>query len=419
MFAEKLKYLQGYVKVRLTGYAPERFLNLCSNHNILIWNLEYREEHYEFCISVKGFKQLKPILRKTKTRLFILERFGLPFFLHRYRKRKMFFGGIVVCGAALYMMSLFIWNIEVQGNLHRTDSAVIKFLEDNHVYHGILKSKLDCVELEELLRSQYEDVIWASVKIQGTRLISDIQENLVTNQEEVSAIPEDSPSNLIADKDAVVYSILTRQGTPLVEKGDKVIQGDILVEGRLPIYNDSAELVNYQYCSADADILGITTYLYEDSISMKYEDKVFTGEEKRVYQLRLFQKWIRLPFGKADFKAYDSITTEHPLRLGESFYLPMVFYKETMKEYEKVPKTYSTEEAKQLVQKTLDEFCEKLKQKGVQIIENNVIIVTEGNRCIAKGDIQVIEAIGTRQAVERQEIQQEGQMIDESYRNDN
>ena len=178
MFADKLKFLQGYVKVRLTGYAPERFLNLCSNRNILIWNLEYREEHYEFCISLPGFRQLKPILRKTKTRLLILERFGLPFWMHRYRKRKIFFFGILLCSVSLYVMSLFIWNIQVEGNLHRTDSAIIKFLEEHDIYHGILKSRLDCAALEELLRSEYDDVIWAAAKIQGTRLIIEIQEKL-------------------------------------------------------------------------------------------------------------------------------------------------------------------------------------------------------------------------------------------------
>ena len=222
MFADKWKFLQGYVRVRLTGYAPERFLNLCSKHNILIWNLEFKDEAYELCISVKAFRELKPILRKTKTRLIILSRHGLPFFLHRYRKRKIFFLGIVLCALSLYVMSLFIWNIEIEGNLHRTDSTILQFLEENHVYHGIKKSRLVCARLEELLRSQYDDVIWASVKIQGTRLFINIQENLVTNQTEEAAT-EDTPSDLIADKDAVIYSIITRTGTPLVEKGSAVI----------------------------------------------------------------------------------------------------------------------------------------------------------------------------------------------------
>ena len=417
MFADKLKYMQGYVRVRLMGYAPERFLNLCSNRNILIWNLEHREEHYEFCISLKGFRQLKPLLRKTKTRLKVLERYGFPFWLHRYRKRKIFFFGILLCAATLYTLSLFIWNIEINGNLHRTDSVILKFLEENQVYHGILKNRLDCAELEELLRSQYDDVIWASVKIQGTRLIIDIQENLATNQAIEEAGMEE-PSDLVADKDAEIYSILTRQGTPYVEKGSVVSAGDLLVEGKLPIYNDSGEIINYQYCYSDADILGVTVCEYSDVFSMNYEDKIFTGRTKTSYALLLFQKQISLPFGGNDFSNCDRITSEYPLRIGKSFYLPVVLYKQEAREYVLQTKTYTKEEAETLAENKLTEFCEKLEQKGVQIIENNVIIVSDGDICTASGTLRLIEPIGTRQSTAVTEIQQEGQMTDESDGND-
>ena len=149
------------------------------------------------------------------------------------------------------------------GDVTLTDSAIIKFLEENHVYHGIRKSKLDCVALEELLRSEYGDIIWASVKIQGTRLLIDLQENLASNTARETVTGKE-PSDLAAAKDAEIYSIYTRQGMPLVKKGAVVKQGDLLVEGRIPIYNDSGELVNYRNCYADADILGITSYAYQD-----------------------------------------------------------------------------------------------------------------------------------------------------------
>ena len=238
MIAEKIKFFQGYVRVRLTGYAPERFLNLTSSRNILIWDLQYREEHYEFCISIRGFRQLKPLLKKTKTRLLILEKHGFPFWLHRYRKRKLFAAGVTLCLILLFVMSRFIWSIEIEGNGHRTDDVILKYLESVDVYHGIAKSRLDCSEIEELLRSGFDDIIWASAKIQGTRLIISIQENLIANQNLEK--PSDlGPSDLVADKEAEIYSILTRQGTPCVEKGSVVKPGDLLVEGRLPIVGDS------------------------------------------------------------------------------------------------------------------------------------------------------------------------------------
>ena len=59
----------------------------------------------------------------------------------------------------------------------------------------------------------------------------------------------------------------------------EVHPGDMLVEGKNPVYNDSEEIASWQYCVADADILGITEYAYEEQFSMWYEDRSYTGKE--------------------------------------------------------------------------------------------------------------------------------------------
>lgn len=414
MLIDKLKYLQGYVKIRLYGYAPERFFNLCSNHDILIWNLEYRDERYEFCISVKGLKNLRPILKKTRTKFEILERHGMPFFLHKYRKRKLFAAGVFLCCGLLYAMSLFIWKIEVEGNQHRTDSSITKFLEENHVYHGMLKSKINCEEIEELLRTGYDDIIWASAKIEGTMLVIEIQENLAANQQAEEKVQEDGrPTDIVADKDAQIYSILTRKGVPKVEKGMEVHTGDLLVEGKIPVMDDNGEVSSFQYTPSDADIMGITEYSYEDSFSMTYRDKVFTGRESKGFCLRIGKNQIKFPVFGENFKRFDTITDEYDMKAGETFYLPLVWIKETHKEYQLMEKHYSKEEAKKRAEWKLKEFSEKLTQKGVQIIENSVIIVTDKKYCRASGTLKVIEQIGKSQATVIEEPQ-EGQIKDES-----
>lgn len=420
MLIDRLKYLQGYVRVRLSGYAPERFLNLCSNHDILIWNLEYREEQYEFCISLRGFWKLKPILHKTRTKLVVVERTGLPFIMRRYRKRKLFFAGIVLCCALLYTMSLFVWKIEVNGNLHETDNGILKFLEEKQVYHGLLKSKIDCERIEEELRAGYEDIIWASAKLKGTMLIIDIQENLATNQQAQEKQAEnEEPSDLVADKEAEIYSILTRAGTPQVEKGMAVKPGDLLVEGRNPVLDDAGEIANYQYCVSDADILGITSYPYHDSFSLRYEDKVFTGAESRAYGVQVMQMQAKFPHFLHKFQKYDTITDEFDLKIGETFYLPLTFLRETRKEYQIKLRQHTRQEAERLANKNLSEFCKELSEKGVQIIENNVMIVTDGKICTASGDIKVIEPIGVRKATDMAEPSREGQSEDEPDGNGN
>lgn len=74
------KYLSGYLKIQIFGYSPERFFNLCSHQKIDLWDMNVNLRTYEMKISVKDFLKLKPIIRKTKTKVKVVERYGFPFF---------------------------------------------------------------------------------------------------------------------------------------------------------------------------------------------------------------------------------------------------------------------------------------------------------------------------------------------------
>ena len=85
-----LKYLRGYLRIRVWGFSPERFMNLCSNKGILLWNITRQGDAYEMCIDIKGFRQLRPIVRKTGTRA-----------VHRHYRRK---GGGQVLGVGINLL---------------------------------------------------------------------------------------------------------------------------------------------------------------------------------------------------------------------------------------------------------------------------------------------------------------------------
>ena len=78
----------------------------------------------------------------------------------------------------LYDLSGFIWNIEINGNSYLTTETILDFLEEEHASFGTKKSRISCEDLEEAMRSRYRDVIWTSIKIYGTKMTVDIQENL-------------------------------------------------------------------------------------------------------------------------------------------------------------------------------------------------------------------------------------------------
>ena len=104
MLTAFFRYLKGYVRVRLKGYSPERFLNLCRARSIEIWDLRSSGLTYEMNLGIRDFRKLKPLRKKARAHVEIIERHGLPFFLHRNRNRKMFPVGILLCVAFLYVM---------------------------------------------------------------------------------------------------------------------------------------------------------------------------------------------------------------------------------------------------------------------------------------------------------------------------
>lgn len=407
-----LKFLQGYVLVHLTGYAPERFLNMCGKHNILIWNLETCEDGYRFCISVEGYKLLKPLLKKTKTRARILEKRGFPFYLFRYRKRKMFVLGIVLCCSLLFYTSRFIWNIEINGNSYLSEETILDFLEIKNADFGTKISSIDCALLEEQLRSAYPEVIWTSIKIYGTKLTVDIQESLLSEQSYITE--QEEICDIVAAKDGIITYMITRQGIPVARTGAEVKQGDLLVSGEMIIYNDFGEVAAYLYEKADADVRARVSYYYEEVISKNYEEKVYAQTPIITYGLQIGDFAVESPFQNEPDGFYDEAVENIQFRFGENFYFPLFFKKISCYPYEIEKKEYTEAEAKALAEEHFLLYLQNLEEKGIHIIEKNVMIKKVNQNYLVSGMVTAEESIVMYQPTEIRSIENvKGQVEDE------
>lgn len=382
------KYLQGYVKISVTGYSPERFLNLCNVQKLLLWGVENKGLTYELYLCAKDYKKLRPLAKKTRTKICLLEKHGFPFFLHRFRKRKMFFGGMFFCVLLIYLMSLFVWNIHIEGNVTQSTEEILSCLEILDVKHGTAKSKISCEMIETKLRSQYPNILWVSAEMRGTRILIQIKEN--TDQDIVSKIEEKEtdPVSIISENDGIIKSILVRQGTAQVSVGETVVKDQILVEGYYEVKNDAGETIRYQGVAADADILLESSEIYEDQFSMAYQRKKYTGKKRLGLCLTVFQKESRI-MPKISYEDYDIVKKKKEIHVTENFYLPFSVEFYWFLEYEKESMQYTEIEAKMLAEKRFQKKYENILQKGVQIIEKDVRIVTNGKLCRVTGTVHL------------------------------
>ena len=286
MILKVIRYIKGYLRIRITGYSTERFLNACRHKGIFLWGLKPVSGAYEMNITVKEFRQLKPMIRKTGTKVLIVKRTGLPFFLYKYRKRKLFFGGACLCLFMILYMSRMIWGIDISGNTTYTDEALLKYLSSRNVKNGMAKSDVDCARIVKDIRKEYNDIIWVSASVRGTKLYIQIKEN-----EDSIPVDEKGEENkavdIVADRDCIVKDIVVRKGVVKVREGDTVKKGDVLISGQVPVNNDAKEVTGYQYHESDADILGTVVLPMRTNAAMymrsrkRYRRKKESGSKKR------------------------------------------------------------------------------------------------------------------------------------------
>ena len=238
-------FLAGYVRIQVSGDACERFFNLCAYHRLKLWRLLPEAEAYTACISVRDFRKLKTLVKKSHVRLRITERHGLPFFIRKYRRRRLWVLGFLAAVWLLLWLGAHVWRITLNGNVRQTSPILYNWLQENGIYYGMRKSEVDCERLSAALRNAFPDFSWVSATLHGTQLSIQVREGSFS--EETEPKKADVPSSLVAAQSGIIESIYVRSGRALVAAGDEVEKGQLLVSGVLLITDDGGTVVNLHY----------------------------------------------------------------------------------------------------------------------------------------------------------------------------
>ena len=390
----------GYLRVSLTGYSMERFLNLCMTRNLVVWDLHYESGVCYFLVTVKDFRFMKPLVRKAQVHLKILGRYGLPFFLYRNKRRKPYIIGISVFFLILFLMSEFIWKISFEGNTRFTDEELTTYLAEQEIRYGMLKRRIDCDGLEDAIRSDYPDITWVSASVSGTRLVIRVRENEVMGE-----LPqkEEAPCDLVSDKSGVIIRMMVRSGVAAVAAGEEITEGQLLVSGMVPITDDSGEVVSHQYVRADADITARTKVTYTEKLPLQTGERAYTGRTRQ---------GLRLQLGPLSFLWYlpgngeNLWQTQRDLKqvvFMEDFYLPIWYETILAREYNYYERSWTEEELELQKININQRKIHNLQKKGVQIIENDVRILDKRSYWEVSGSFVLEEPVGISQNINQTE----------------
>jgi similar to stage IV sporulation protein len=317
------------VRVELTSDFPERFINVCAQNSIALWDIRRIGPH-TLVVSMLGggYKKAAAFTARGVGQIKILEHMGLPPFLLRFRKRFALAASFLAMSVALFVLSLFVWEMDVSGNEQISKEMILQELRELGVGIGTYRRSIDSKEIQNLMILKIPELEWLAVNVKGSRADVGVRERDPMPE----IIPKNIPCNIVAQKAGLITSMNTLEGSPAVTVGEAVEAGQLLVSGLI-----DSNIIGMRRVHAMADVTARTWYEYTSVIPTTAVGKRYSGRERNRYAVII--AGLRINFYRNDPLKAPALGTEkaverRTLKLGESFALPFVLVTETLTEYE-------------------------------------------------------------------------------------
>lgn len=386
-----LKYMLGYVRITVEGYYIERFINICTSSKILIWNLKRENEVKLYLnIGIKDFYDAIKIAKKLKCKIKINKKRGIPFIIHKYKKRKIFLITLIVITMLIGVSTRFVWNIDIITE-EKIDN-IEQDIKEVGLKIGVPKDRVNIQEIANKIRIKRDDISWIGIELKGTNAIVKI----VKAKKAPEIINENENSNIVAYKEGIITKIIAQNGTALVKVGDEVKENQILIEGKI-----EGKYTGTRFVHSLGEVEALVKYSKTEKFPLKTIEKVETGNKETKYKIKISNFQINFYKTLSKFKIYDTIEMERKIKIFSNLYLPISITKIINKEQENVEKEYSKEYAIETGTTKLEKILEDEIGKEKEIINKDVNIIETEKYIEVNVTYEVIENIGIQ---EREEI---------------
>lgn len=387
-------YIIGFVNITVEGFFVERFINNCINNKIFLWGIKRRSSTLlTVNININNFKKIHTIARKTKCKVKINCKKGLPIILHRYRKRKLFLVLLIPIFLVIIISSNYIWNIEIMGIESIDEEKLLVQLEEEGIKVGAVKSKINSVNVINNIRLKRQDISWMSVDMKGTNVIVTV----VEAEEKPEILKKEEYCNIVANKKGMITKITADTGTAQVKVGDIVEKGDVLIGGFM-----EGKYTDTRYVHAKGKIEAKVWYMKKIKSGFTREIRKETGNIESKYSIKVNNFEINLYKTLPNFENCDKINENNKIRIFENFYLPIEIKKTTYVEQQKIKITYGKEELKEIL---INELEKQFSDEGIDKLNviNKVVNVYDIGDGILELEMtyEVIENIGIEEQIKR------------------
>lgn len=395
-------WLFGTVTARVVGAQPEDFLNRCVRENLILWRMD-RLDPFTLEVQVTGREYARMCRLAESCQCTVQQevRRGLPFFLLGFRRRYALLVGLILCLVLGMAGGQVVLTVEVTGNEAIPDEVIISQLRLCGVSVGTWGPSVPVRAVENRMMRAMDDLTFFSLNLKGTEA-----EVIVRERDPAPELKEEEvPTNIVAAADGIITHLEPWRGDAQYVEGDTVQKGDILISGRIrldPPPNVETEL-GTALVHADGKVLARTWRTMTAEISLTAQGKEYTGKEitRRSlsvlgYRINFYQN-SGIPYEK-----YDIISQLRSWTPAEGKTLPVIWEKETYREYTSATVQLDGTQAEELLRQKLLETLEACMDQG-EILQTDFSVEQKGDVLSVTLLAQCSEQIGRMEEMDTDE----------------
>lgn len=303
------------MEITVEGLNLSRFVRRAGEKGIALEALILHGRQLTAQVREDDVLRLKEMAENGGWRLQTGRRLGTGRLLEKLRSRTALVAALLLGVMALVEASQVMWRVEIENaGIYAADLP--EYLAALEITPPRWKKEIDPGELRDLLEWRYPETAWIECGWRGMTLTIRVVDGVASGE----ALSSDGAGDVVAARDGIVKSILTKAGTAVVKPGDLVKKGDVLIRGEERTGDGQTRAVSAR---------GVVMARVWDSAAVTMD----TTEQQTIYSGRVqyslqvvtpfFALWHDEPSG---FSAQD--VSRRTMPLG-GFFLPMTCVWET------------------------------------------------------------------------------------------
>ena len=214
-------------KVRIVvNENSNKFLNYLIYNKIYYDSLNKYNEYFVLDVSYDDYLYIR---RRYKCH--IVKYYGKKNIVNIYENNKYVLLSLIISFMLLFLLCNTIFDIKINSD----DKDIVNIINDSLKDNGIdvYKRKVSFNKLNSIKNKILEDnkdtLEWIEIREKGCIYYIDVTPRVKSNNNVDNA----SPSDIVAEKDGVIKHIVVHRGSKVIDNGDYVKKGDVLISGNI------------------------------------------------------------------------------------------------------------------------------------------------------------------------------------------